>query len=116
MNKYDKMKRFIGCSIICMLLIGISCQKYLSTPIGKILSEPREYEGKEVIIKGKVSEVHSLIFVKYFKVKDKTGEIIVITEKTLPKINQNIKIKGTVEPFQILSETFIVIKEKSDKE
>ncbi|MEO0110637.1 MAG: hypothetical protein ABIL00_07675 [candidate division WOR-3 bacterium] len=100
--------------IIFFFLFNLCCAKFLPTPIEKILNDPRGYEGREVLIRGEVTEVFSLIFIKYFKVKDKTGEIVVLTEKPFPKEGNVVKVKGKVETIQIGNETYTVIRENKE--
>jgi cytochrome c-type biogenesis protein CcmE len=95
-----------------LLLIGCNT----STPINKILENPRDYAGKPVKISGEVTEVFSLVVVKYFVVKDKTGEITVVTKRPLPREGTEITVKGTVqEAFSIGDKQLIVIVENEKK-
>jgi hypothetical protein len=111
-------KKEISKTILIVLLFSLllyHCGSLFTTPINKILEDPRNYTGKTVTVSGEVTRVFSLIFVKYFVVKDKTGEITIVTEKPLPKIGTKMKVKGTVkEAFSIGDQQLIVIFEKSD--
>jgi len=102
--------------ILCFLL---ACEKgYFesSVPIKKLLENPRDYENRTVNIEGEVNEVFSLLVVKYFSVKDDTGEIIVVTERILPKKGEKIKVKGRmVDAFSIGDKTLTVFKEERDR-
>ena len=85
-------------------------------PVKKLLENPREYESRTVYIEGEVNEVFSLLLVKYFTVKDNTGEIIVVTERILPKKGEKIKVKGRmVDAFSIGDKTLTVFKEERDR-
>jgi hypothetical protein len=87
----------------------------MATPINKILENPRDYSGKTVKITGEVSEVFGLIVVKYFVIKDGTGEIVVVTEKPLPKKGTKITVKGTVqEAFTIGDKQLLVVVENEE--
>jgi hypothetical protein len=78
------------------------------------LENPRAYAGKTVSVSGEVTQILSFVFIKYFKVRDGTGEITIVTEKPLPKIGVKIKVKGTVEEaFSIGDKQLLVIKEKN---
>lgn len=68
-----------------------------TTPVKKLIEQPRDYEGKTVTVKGEVKEALSLIFAKYFVLDDGTGEIHVTTERPLPKVGQTIRVTGTLE-------------------
>lgn len=97
--------------IFPLLLAG--CTSLSSTPINKILENPRDYAGKTATISGEVTEVFSLLIIKYFIVKDKTGQIAVVTERPLPNVGAKIVVKGTVEEaFSIGDKRLIVIAEK----
>jgi len=88
--------------IIILILIGIGAWYYFSrdhiSKIENILSKPKEYEGKVVTIEGDVTDRTSFFSViKFYKVKDKTGEIIVVTKRTLPGIKSTLRIKGRID-------------------
>jgi hypothetical protein len=103
-----------GASIIFFSLLLFSCDSLFTTPIHKILGDPRAYDGKTIKVSGEVTQVFSLVFVKYFKVRDATGEITVVTERPLPKVGAKIKVKGSVkEAFSIGDQQVVVIVEKS---
>ena len=102
--------------VLAFSLLLIGCTGIFPTPIHKILENPRDYDGKPVKISGEVTEVISLVVLKYYIVKDKTGEIIVVTKKPLPREGTNITVEGTVqEAFSIGDKQLIVIVEKEDK-
>ncbi len=107
----------ITVSIISMSILFAGCTGMFATPIGKILENPRDYDGKPVTISGKVTEVFSLVVIKYFIVQDKTGEIAVITKRPLPAEGTKITVKGTVqEAFSIGDKQLIVIVEAEEKQ
>ncbi|MDA8083097.1 MAG: hypothetical protein M0024_05520 [Nitrospiraceae bacterium] len=82
------------------------------TPIGKILKNPREYDGKVITIAGDVTDSTSLLVVKFFKLKDKTGEITVITKRSLPNVGAKERVKGHVEEaFSIGDQQMLVFVE-----
>ena len=103
-----------GTAILLSALILFGCGGLFSTPIGKILADPRAYAGKTVTVSGEVTQMFSLVFLKYFRVRDETGEIVIVTDKPLPKVGTKIKVKGTVqEAFSIGDQQLIVIVEQS---
>jgi len=110
------MKRiFPYASVVLLFLILSQCSWLMSTKIADIKNRPRHYAGKEVTISGEVTETFSLVVVKYFTLKDDTGEITIITERPLPKEGEHLTVKGTVqEAFSIGSESMLVIVEKPD--
>jgi hypothetical protein len=97
--------------IISFLSCGID-----TTKIGDIVGHPRDYADKEVIISGEVTETFSLFVVKYFVVRDNSGEISVVTEKPLPVKGEKIKVTGTVkETFSFGTKTALVLVEATEK-
>ena len=87
-----------------------------TTKIGNITGHPRDYAGKEVIISGEVTEIFSLFIIRYFTVRDRTGEITVVTDRPLPAKGEHIKIRGIVkEAFSLGTQSTLVLVESSKK-
>ncbi len=103
----------------CVLLLSLmlaGCTGLFSTPIKKIIDNPRDYYGKRVTVSGEVTEVFSLFVVRYFVVRDGTGEITVVTKKPLPRKGAKIRVKGTVEEaFSFGEKQAMVIVEDEEK-
>src|SRR6266496_2822613 len=102
------MKRNILIAVvIAAVIIGIGAWYYFNqlrpTRIGMVLHNPKEYAGKVVSLEGEVTDRTAFFgVVKFFKLKDKSGEIIVVTKRSLPEIKTNVAVKGTVDDtFQI---------------
>jgi hypothetical protein len=106
-------RRAIRLGILCVLVMALSaCGGMSSTPIGKIVDNPREYAGKIVTISGEVGDTFSLVVVKYFTVKDATGELPVVTRRPLPKKGTRIEVRGKVEEaFSIGDRQLLVLVE-----
>jgi hypothetical protein len=84
--------------------------------IGKIVKEPKAYEGKMITIKGTVTERVQFMVMKYFKLKDRTGEIMVVTEDPLPSVGDKIAVKGMVhDAFSLGGEQILVFMEKNGR-
>lgn len=112
MNK----KQFLLCFLMGTILFLSACDKIMPVPIGKIKDNPREYSGKIVTIEGEVSKVFSFFVVKYFFLKDNTGEITIISDKPLPKVGTKLKVKGTVEEaFSLGDQQLLVVLEDDGK-
>jgi hypothetical protein len=57
-----------------------------------------------------------MIVVKYFVVRDGSGKIFVVTNRTLPAKDEKIKVKGIVQDsFSLGTETALVLIEKPEK-
>src|SRR5208283_2990007 len=88
--------------------------RYVYTvPIKVIVDNPRDYQEKGLAISGRVVERMSLVFLKYFKLQDTSGEIIVITSRTPPALGSIVRVKGkVVEAFAIGNEQLLVFVEE----
>lgn len=96
-----------------VILITAGCSNLMATPIKKILDNPRDYSGKPVTVSGEVTEKFSFFVLKYFVIKDRTGEIVVVTQKPLPAKGSKITVRGTVqEAFSLGDQQLIVVVEK----
>lgn len=116
------LKKGIVVLIVVLILIGIGAWYYFSrvhfSQIQSILSNPKAYEGKVVTIEGEVTDRTSFFgVIKFYKVRDKTGEIIVVTKKTSPELNAILRVKGKIdEVFPIGDLKLLVFLEDSFEE
>ena len=105
-----------GLFVMSFLIISFLSCGIETTKIGDIVGHPRDYADKEVTISGEVTETFSLFVVKYFVIRDSSGEISVVTERPLPAKGEIIKVKGTVkETFSFGTKTALVLVETSEK-
>ncbi len=116
------LRKGIFVLIIILILIGIGAWYYFTrvhlSQIQSILGNPKAYEGKEVTIEGEVTDRTSFFgVIKFYKVKDKTGEIIVVTKRTLPELKLIVRIRGRInDAFQVGDVTLVVFSEESLEE
>jgi aspartyl/asparaginyl-tRNA synthetase len=105
-------------SLVFLVLLVFACAfcGIGTTKIGDITGHPRDYEGKEVTVSGEVTEIFSLFVIKYFVLRDTTGEITVVTDRPLPAKGEKIKVKGVVkEAVSIGTKTSLVLVEGAEK-
>ena len=113
------MAKKIIFAILIVLVVGGGAWYYYSqvrhTRIEKILSNPKAYEGKVVSVEGEVTDRTSFFVVlKFFKVRDKTGEITVVTKKTLPEIKSTVNVKGRIDDaFPLGDQKLLIFVEES---
>ncbi len=104
------MRRLLAAALLSAIVAA--CGSLFPTPIGKIVSSPRDYDGKRVTVSGVVKESAGLLFLKYFVLADKSGEICVVTSKMLPRTGDSLTATGTVqEAFAIGDQSLVVIVE-----
>ncbi len=113
------MAKKIVIAVLIVIVAGGGAWYYFSrihhAPIEKILSNPKAYEGKIVTIEGEVTDKTAFFVVlKFFKVRDKTGEITVVTKNSLPEIKSKVRVKGKVdEAFSIGDQKLLVFAAES---
>ena len=116
-------KIIIAVSIV--IVIGAGVWYYFSqvhsTSIQKIVNNPSDYTGKELAIEGEVTDRTSFFGVlKFYKLKDKSGDVIVITKKSLPEVRSSAIVKGRIDDAFALGDQKLVVFmeasiEKKDK-
>ena len=117
--RWNLSKKIIIIAVLIVLVIGAGVWYYLSqihpTSIGKIVNNPKVYIGKEVTIEGEVTDRTAFFGVlKFYKVRDKTGEITVVTKKSLPDLKSNMSVKGSIEDsFSLGDQKLVVLEEES---
>ncbi len=116
MRKTYRDFKFLSIILLATIALApVSCGVG-TTKIGDITGHPRDYAGKEVTISGEVTEVFSLIIVRYFTVSDGTGEINIVTDRPLPAKGEKIKVKGLIkEAFSLGTQTTLVLVEGGEK-
>ncbi len=93
-----------------------ACSSLFATKIADILADPRKYDGREVTVAGKVTDTTNLLVAKYFTVNDGTGEMIVVTERPLPREGETLTVTGIVkEAFSLGDRHVLVLLERRDR-
>ncbi len=109
------MKLFISLLLPVFLIFG--CVAY--TQIAEIGDNPRQYDGRSVVVRGKVVETLSIPFVQkgMYQVDDGTGKIWVMSSLRMPARSDRVIVEGKVKTgFTIRSRTFgIIIVEGSEE-
>ncbi|SEO40529.1 hypothetical protein SAMN05216404_12030 [Nitrosospira multiformis] len=86
------------------ILLG-SCDRLRATPINEVNTSPANFDGKEVVLHGVVTELTRipLIDMKSFVLKDESGEIPILTDHDLPKSGQELSVKVKVQNLAIIN-------------
>jgi hypothetical protein len=92
---------------ILLLMLLASCQYFPFgyTDIGQITARPAEFEGKEVKVKGQVTQITKIPFIEFktYVLRGDTGEIVVTTDGTLPAKGERIAIRGVVRSVAMIA-------------
>ncbi|MHB9119216.1 MAG: hypothetical protein ACYC2R_13225 [Burkholderiales bacterium] len=75
-----------------------------TTPIKDIVADSARFEGKEVRIQGKVSQLTKIPFLdlREYTVRDAGGEIAVTPKDKLPAMDEAVTVKGVLENTAII--------------
>jgi len=101
---------FLGVGLL-MLAALTACSR--SVPIGDLAKNPRAYDDKTVTISGTVKERAGLLHANSFLLADDTGEVRVLTDRPLPNLGDQVRVKGKVEvSFSLGSIQRVVFREE----
>jgi len=82
------------------------------TPIRSILDDPRRYDGTIVTVAGEVRDSTNLVVLKWYRIADESGSIVVVAAGAVPRRGARIEVTGTVrQAFVIGDESLTVIME-----
>jgi hypothetical protein len=99
-----------------MLTSCTAIDKWRAVSIGKLIENPREYVDKRERISGTVTSRMDLMVVQYFVLADDSGEIIVITKKSLPIVGNKLTVVGRLkEGISLLQHADYVFIEEPEK-
>lgn len=92
--------------LLCLLLglAGCDALPWGFTPVSDIVKDPAAFDRQEVRLRGRVTDVLSLALFEFrgYTLEDETGRIFVVQPETLPKMGEQIAIRGRVENLFIL--------------
>ncbi len=99
---------------VFVLACTAACGGLFATRIGRITSQPGAYDGRVVTVAGEVTGRANLVVVKFFRLRDESGEIAVVTERPLPPEGEKVRVKGTVkQAFALGNLRAVVILEEA---
>jgi hypothetical protein len=95
--------RLLASLFLALALAGCDYLPFGYTPIKDIVAAPAAFEGREVKLKGRVTNAIKLpILGQAFTLADGGGEIFVLAQGPLPAVNAEVALKGTVRSAAII--------------
>lgn len=85
-------------ALLSVVLLLMACDQhefstaFQATEIIEIKTTPNDFYDKDILIKGEVIDSTKVFNFKLFKLKDNSGEIWVITNKSIPKEGQYVSM------------------------
>lgn len=94
------------------LLAAASCAR--PTPIGTLLSEGTEWDGRTVLIRGEVGDAVGILGFGAYQVEDGTGTVTVVSRGGgAPSTGTRVEVEGTFRVgFTVGPQTLSVIQEE----
>jgi len=77
--------------------------------IGDVINNPRDYREKTLVMTGKVVERKSLVLKKIFILQDDTGQITVVTDRMLPAIGAQVRVKGHIREAIAIGDVYKLV-------
>lgn len=100
--------RSLVAQVVIAAAIGFTmggCGAINATPINEINTSPASFDGKEVMLRGVAKDPTRipLFSMKSYVLKDDSGEITILTEADLPKVNEEISVRVKVANIAIIN-------------
>ena len=121
-KKQDNPALKVGITVVVVIVvaalglyIAVSALNPAPTPIGDILGDMRNYDGKIVTVRGEVTNRVNILDFKAYGVEDETGQIWVVTARGNPNQGETVTVTGIVDEVIALGAgSFTIIKEPDD--
>lgn len=95
-----------GASVALAAAFALAGCDYLPfgyTPLKEIVAAPAQFEGREVKVKGRVTDVIKLpILGQAYALEEGGAEVMVSTQGALPALKAEVALKGTVKSTAII--------------
>jgi hypothetical protein len=103
-SKSNPTLRALGIAVALAALAGCASLGIGVTPAGDIRRSPAAYEGREVTVRGTVTDVTKLpvLELKSYSLADGTGEIKVTTRGAAPAKGERLVVRGVVSSTAIV--------------
>jgi len=107
----QQFRRLLLLSSTLVLLAGCAGV----TPIGDLLNNPSEYNGKTVRVKGEVTKSVGAVVAGAYQIKDDTGTLTVVSDKASPPPEKSkVGVKGVFQSIVTLgTKSLAVLREES---
>ena len=104
----QRSSKCLGRNLLVAWAVGVllgGCSATNVTPISQLKASPANFDGKEVMLRGVAKDVTRmpLLNLKSYVLKDDSGEATILTERELPKMNEEIRVKVKVRNLAIIN-------------
>jgi hypothetical protein len=80
-----------------------------------VVERPAEFEGRTVTVSGTVVEAVNVLVLRYYKLDDGTGQLVVVTKRAVPAKGASVTARGVVhQAFALGSQRHTVLVESAE--
>jgi hypothetical protein len=102
------LSRRLGRILLLVWIGGVlqgGCSATNVIPISQLNAFPANFDGKEVMLRGVAKEVTRLPLFNFksYVLQDDSGQVTILTERQLPKMNEEIRVKVKVGSLAIIN-------------
>jgi hypothetical protein len=102
------LSRRLGRILLLVWIGGVlqgGCSATNVIPISQLNAFPANFDGKEVMLRGVAKEVTRLPLFNFksYVLQDDSGQVTILTERQLPKMNEEIRVKVKVGNLAIIN-------------
>jgi hypothetical protein len=91
--------RSLQATVLAVALTATSCA---TKSIHNVLADPARYRDRQVQISGEVVDSYSVLGRGFYRVRDDSGQLWVMSDRGVPRDGARVKVKGTIrEPFNL---------------
>ena len=88
--------------LLGVLIGGLSAAGCATKSIDRVLADPSRYRDREVQVAGDVVDSYALLGRGVYRVRDRSGQLWVLSDRGVPRNGARVKVKGTIrEPFNL---------------
>jgi hypothetical protein len=92
-------RRSLQAVVLALALAAAGCA---TKSIDRVLADPTRYRDRQVQISGEVVDSYSVLGRGFYRVRDDSGQLWVMSDRGVPRDGARVKVKGTIrEPFNL---------------
>ncbi len=103
-------------TVLALLAFLLTLSGCAARRVGDVLGNPARYQGRDVTLRGTVTQSTGVIFAGTYLIDDGTGSIRVITNSPVPPRGTPIQVRGRVQSgVTVLNRSFGTTVQENDR-
>lgn len=101
-RKWSRIRTAAAIAAVVAVALGtMACPK--STTVAELQADPGRYEGKDVALRGRVTNSFGVLGQGAYELDDGTGKIWVVTDRGVPAKNAEVRTAGRLQSGAVVS-------------